>query len=138
MYDAGESHHLEIAMKTRLLPLFALVAFVGCSKVHEERSFTLLPGAFNTLHISEPLSEQKVKVVVKSDVPVNVYVILEKNIPAGKDEYEPDTIKEGVVAKEKNTMDVTLTATIPAKNAYVIYVDGANKKASVSVTINSQ
>ena len=65
-------------------------------------------------------------------------MLLDKHLPEMKDDFNPETLKEGVVAKEKNTKNSTLTATIPAKERYRIFVNGATKKASVTVKIDSQ
>jgi hypothetical protein len=124
-------------MKARLIPLVAILAVAGCSKIHEEKSFTLEAGGSHSLDISAPLSEQKVKVALTSDEPVNIYVLLSKSVE-GKTDFDPDTMKEGVLAKEKNIKSATLTATVPAKEKYLIYVDGATKKANVSVKVDSQ
>jgi hypothetical protein len=125
-------------MKLRWLALFILVPLAGCSKIHEQRSFTVEPGGSHSLQITAPLSEQKLQIVLTSDQPVNIWVVLEKNIPEGKDEFDPETLKEGVVAKEKAKTEATLTATIPAKEKFRVYIDGVKKKASVTVKIDSQ
>jgi len=128
-------------MKLRLVPVFAIFAVVGCSKVHEQRSFTLEQRAGNMLSISAPLSEQKVAVAVASDLPVDVWILLEKDVPAGeKDYFNPDEkMKTGILAKEKNTKEVTLQATIPAKEKYQIYVSNpGTKTATVTVKVDSQ
>ena len=138
MYDAGESHHLEIAMTTRLLPVLAVIAMAGCSKVHDQRSFTVEGGSSHSLMISAPVSEQKVKVVVTSDKPINVWIVLEKDVPGAKEEFDPETILSGILAKEKNTKEVTLEATIPAKENYRVYINGPTEKANVTVKIDSQ
>src|SRR5215211_6277980 len=125
-------------MRLRLIPVLAVCAFAGCSKIHEQRSFTIESGGAYTLNITAPLSEQKVKVEVTSDEPINVWVILEKDVPGGKDEFDPESLKSGVLAKEKDTKQVTLTATIPAKEKYRVYINGPAKKASVTVKVDSQ
>lgn len=128
-------------MKLRLVPVIAIFAVAGCSKVHEQRSFSLPMRGGNALSISAPLSEQKVKVVVTSDEAVDVWILLEKDVPAGdKDFFNPDEkMKTGVLAKEKNTKEATLQATIPAKENYQIYVSNpGNKTASVTVKVDSQ
>jgi hypothetical protein len=125
-------------MTLRRFAILAVVLVAGCSKVHHQTSFTLESGADRSIQISAPLSEQKIKVVATSDEPVNVWVILEKNMPSGKSEFDPETLKEGVLAKEMNTKEATLTATIPGKEAYRVYVNGAAKKANVTVKIDSQ
>lgn len=128
-------------MKLRHVAVYAIVLLAGCSKIHESRAFTLESFAGNTLSISAPLSEQKVKVAVTSDQPVNVWILLEKDVPSGgKDEFDPDkSMKSGILATEKNAKDVTLNATIPAKEKYQIYVNNpGNKTASVTVKVDSQ
>lgn len=124
-------------MRVRLIPLAFVLAFVGCSKLHEQRSFTVDAGGNHSLQISAPVSSQTVTVALTSDQPVNVWVVLEKAV-GGKEEFDPETLKEGVLAKEKNTKEATVTATVPAKEAFRIYVNGATKKASVSVKIDGK
>jgi len=127
-------------MKTRLIPLAVVLAMAGCSKIHEERTFTVDALSGHSLSITAPVSEQKVKVTLTSDQPVSVWVVLEKEAPQGdKSRFDPDTLKSGVLAKEKNTKEATLTATIPAKEAYLIYVSNPSPKdASVTVKVDSQ
>ena len=62
----------------------------------------------------------------------------DENLPEIKDDFNPEKLTEGVVAKEKNTKDSTLTATIPAKEKFRVFVNGATKKANVTVKIDSQ
>jgi uncharacterized protein YcfL len=126
-------------MNRCLIPL-ALLALAGCSKIHEQRTFTLAPLGGNTLSISAPVSEQKVTVVVSSDQPINVWVLLEKDIPPGdKGDVDPEKMTSGVLAKEKNTKDTTLSATVPAKEKYQVYVvNPGSKSASVTVKVDSQ
>ena len=128
-------------MKLRVVPYLAVLVLAGCSKIHETRPFTLKPLGGNTLSISAPLSEQKIKVAVTSDQPVNVWVLLEKDLPSeSKDDFDPDkSMKSGILAQEKNTKDATLNATIPAKERFQIYVNNpGSKPASVTVKVDSQ
>jgi hypothetical protein len=125
-------------MRARVIPVFALVVLAGCSKIHESKTFTVEPGDSYTLQVTAPLSEQKVQVVLTSDQPVNIWVLLEKDVPSGKDDFDPESIKSGILASEKAKTQATLSATIPAKEKYRVYVNGAAKKANVTVKIDSQ
>jgi hypothetical protein len=130
-------------MKMRHVPALSILLLAGCSKIHEQRSFTLEPGAGNTLSITAPLSEQKVKIAVTSDQPVDVWVLLERDLPAGgrgdRADWNPDTMTTGILAKEKKTTSATLEATIPGKEPYQIYVSNPNPKpASVTVKVDSE
>jgi hypothetical protein len=127
-------------MKFRVLTVLAVCAVAGCSKIHEQRSFTLSPLGGNSLKISAPVSEQKVKVVVTSDQPVNVWILLEKDVAEDKaGDPEPEMMKSGILAQEANAKDATLTATVPGKEAFRIYVHNpSSKTANVAVTIDSQ
>jgi len=126
-------------MRVRYLPLLAVFALTGCSKIHQQFSFTVEPGNFHTLKVSAPLSEQKLKVNMTSDQPVNIYVILDKNLPPEiKDDFDPETVKEGVLVKEKGKKDADLSVTVPAKEKFSVIVNGAGKKASITVKIDSQ
>src|SRR5260221_1280118 len=109
-------------MKIRVLPVMAVIALAGCSKVHDTRTFSVETHGGNTLSITATVSEQKLTIVLSSDLPVSIWVLLEKDVPSGsKDDFDPDTMKSGIVAKEKNTKEATLQATIPAKEKFQIY-----------------
>jgi hypothetical protein len=128
-------------MKPRLIPVLAVVVLAGCSKIHEQRSFTLEGHGGNTLSISPPVSDQKVQVAVTADQPVDVWVLLEKDVPPGnKDFFDPDAkMKSGILASEKKTREATLQATIPGKEGYQIYVSNPGEKAAnVTVKVDSQ
>ena len=125
-------------MTVRRLAFLSVVLFAGCSKVHYQTSFEVDAGGSHSVEVSAPLSQQSIKVVVTSDQPINVWVLLDKNLPEGKDDLNPETLKEGVLAKQKATKDATLTATVPGKEKYRVFVDGAAKKANVTVKIDSQ
>jgi hypothetical protein len=125
-------------MSVRRLAVIAVIAVAGCSKVHEQRSFDVEAGASHSLEITAPLSQQTVKIVATSDQPVNVWVLLDKNLGETKDDINPEKLTEGVLAKELKTKECTLTATIPGKEKYRVFVNGASTKASVTVKIDSQ
>ena len=125
-------------MKARLLPVFALIVCVGCSKIHEDRSFTVEALGSHGLEITAPVSDQKVKVVVTADKPINVCIVLDKDIPGNKDDFDPESIATSLLAKEKNTKSATLEVTIPAKEKYRVYVNGVTEKTNVTVKIDSQ
>ena len=126
-------------MKLHYVPALSILLLAGCSKIHEQRSFTLKPYGGNTLSISAPVSEQKVAVFVESDQPVNVWILLEKDVPKGdKGELEPEKMKEGVLAKELSTKVANLDVTVPAKEAFQIYVvNPGGKTAEVTVKVDS-
>src|SRR3954465_15435364 len=121
-------------MKLRAIPLLAIFALAGCSKLHDQRTFTLGIGESNSIKISPPVSEQKLKITLASDQPVNIWVVLEKDVPGGANDFDPTAMKTGVLASSKNAKDASLDATIPAKEAYRIFVNGVNQKASITVT----
>jgi hypothetical protein len=127
-------------MSRRILPLLAICLVAGCSKIHEQRSFDLKPMGGYSLHISAPVSEQKVKITVSSDQPIEVWVLLEKDIPESKkDDPEPEKMTAGVLASEKKVKDSALTATVPGKEAYCVFVQNpGNKTATVTVKVDSQ
>src|SRR5947209_19130152 len=114
-------------MKRRLLPVLVVCLLAGCSKIHEQRSFELDPADHYSLIVSAPVSEQKIRVVATSDQPINVFVILEKDVPSAKKttEFDPSTLTSGVVASQMNTKEASLDATIPAKEEFRVYLNGA-------------
>ena len=125
-------------MKWKTVSVVGLVALAGCSKIHESRSFTLEPADTNNIKVSAPIGEQKIKVTLTADNAVSVWVVLEKDVPSGKDEFDPELLGAALLASQKDATETTLTATIPAKESYRIVVNRATKKATVSVKIDSQ
>jgi len=81
-------------MKLRLIPVLVVVVLAGCSKIHEQRTYTIPPQGSNTLSITAPVSEQKLGVVVSSDQPVNVWILLEK---------DPQRVKRGMTLTRTST-----------------------------------
>jgi hypothetical protein len=128
----------EVPMKLRVIPLLAFMTLAGCAKLHEQKAFTLDIGESRSIQISAPVSEQKVKVTLASDQPVNIWIVLEKDIPGAATDFDPTTLKSGVIASSKAAKDASLDAPIPAKEAYRVFVNGAAKKASVTVTIDGK
>jgi hypothetical protein len=125
-------------MKVCRIALIGVLALAGCSKIHEKREFSLELGGMNSLVITAPLSEQKVKVILTADQPVNIYVMLDKDFPQGKEDVDLETLKTGILGTEKNTKDATLDVTVPAKEKFRIVVGGATKKTNVTVKVDSQ
>src|SRR5688572_21399032 len=91
--SAQSSSPPENAMKISRIAFAAIavvaVAVAGCSKIHEKKDFTLEPGNSHNLKITAPLSEQKLTVALTSDQPVSIWVLLEKDVPGGKDDLDP-------------------------------------------------
>jgi hypothetical protein len=127
-----------LLMRLRTIGLLAVVALAGCAKLHQQNSVSLDVGESHNIFISAPVSEQKLKVTMASDQPVNIWVVLEKDIPGGAKDFDPATLKSGIVASSKGAKEASLDATIPAKEAYRIFLNGANKKANVNVTIDGK
>ena len=126
-------------MRARYLPVFAFVFVCGCSKVHEERSFTIDPLGGHSIEVSAPLSEQTVSVQVTADNPVSVWIILGKSVTGRLDDIDPSKLTSGIITSEKDVKEAKLVATIPAKEKYVVLVNGAKKTdTKVTVKIDSQ
>ncbi|HJZ89941.1 MAG TPA: hypothetical protein VKE40_03660 [Gemmataceae bacterium] len=126
-------------MKGQLVPVVVVAALAGCSKVHEQFAFTVQAGGVHNLKVSAPLSQQTVKVEMTSDQPVSTWVVLEKEVPNGADEFDPEKLRpEAILAKQKDAKEASLTATVPAKEKFRVYINGAVKTANVTVKIDSQ
>ena len=125
-------------MKHRLAPILFVCALAGCSKIHDVRQFSVDATESKTFKISPPVSEQKLKVAMTSDQPVNVWVVLKKDVPPGKEDFDPATMKTGVLASSQMTKDANLDVTVPAQEEYWIIVNGAIKKATGTIKIDSQ
>ena len=126
-------------MKARLLPALALVALAGCSKLHVDKQYTLESFDTKYVEVSAPTSEQKLKVMMTSDEPITLTVLLVKDIPAEKGgEFDPGRMTTGTLGQKKDVKEATLDVTVPAKEMYRVYLSGAKKTAKVSVKIDEQ
>lgn len=125
----------------RMLPILCVLFLTGClkSKIHQERSFDLESGTSYSLEIDPPTGNQKIKVVVTSaDSAVDAYILLEEALTGDKQELDAAKLPEAAILdKSKNTKEATLSATIPSKKAYRIFIYSPNKKTKVTVKVDS-
>ena len=122
--------------------LFVLctAGLAGCKQsfsLEEQRTVTLT----NTLTkiIDAPSSEQRIRVhVLAADAPVHVYVFLEKDVNNDTDELvERGEKVPGQLASSIKTKEATLEVTIPAKQAYRVWITPFKHPTPVTLKINS-
>lgn len=125
----------------KLLPLFVLVLLTGCpkSRIHQEKTLNLDAGDSTELQIDGPTGNQNLKVAFKStESAINIYVLLEDQLGGKKDDLDPTKLPAGaILASEKNSKEGTISASIPAKKAYRIFVNGATKKTTVNLKLDT-
>ncbi len=121
----------------RIAPLGLVLLLAGCQgKLDIAKTYTMEPGDSQFLLVEAPAGEQKINVAVKSGgVPLNVYVV-----PGTTSAQAQQAVQENkrVLASKTKAADPTLDATVPAKQAYVIMLDGAEKPAKIEVKITSR
>lgn len=125
----------------KMLPVLCVVLLTGClkSKIHQEREFVLESGNTKALEIDAPNGNQKLKVVVTAtDASVDAYILLDEALVGDKQDLDPAKLPEAAILdKSKNTKDATLSATIPSKKAFRIFIFSPSKKTKVTVKIDS-
>ncbi|WP_020473097.1 hypothetical protein [Zavarzinella formosa] len=126
----------------RLLPVLCAVLLSGClkSKIHESRTWPLESGQSKEMQVEGPTGNQKINVkITSSDSNVDAYILLDDQLGAMTSEIDPDKLPPAAILdKSKGTKDATLSATIPAKKAYRIFVNNnASKKTTVIVKLDS-
>jgi hypothetical protein len=123
------------------LALLLLAALAGCQKVNVEKTWTIEAGGLQELTIDAPNSDQKVKVVATStESPISVYVILDKDEQAARKslEHQNDPDKALLLGTAPKAKEVTVEATVPAKNGYRVIVGFPTKKTEVKVTVTAK
>lgn len=123
--------------------LFFLVAFAvtGCQKVNLQKTVELSPlDVVAPFIVDAPSSNQSIAVVVSSSAaPVDVFVVLEKDRDAAEKALaNGGTPKDALASQLKVKNETTLTATVPAKNAYAVIVGNANVTTKVSLHIKTK
>src|SRR5262249_16083075 len=128
---------------TRRLPtgivLFALALAAGCEpRLNENRDYDLKPGETQHIIVNSVSREQKIKVTVTAkDVPVNVYICLEKNKEKAAEEFLLQKKGGAVLAEERKTEQATLEAVIPPNSEAQVTVtlaSGKTGKVNVKIT----
>jgi hypothetical protein len=130
----------------RLLPclLLLLVPLVlsGCRKVVSfEKSVTVVGGeAYQEFTIDPPPRDQKVDVTVSSaTAPVNVYVVLEKDLAAVQDSLRLEKSPANVLEKRERVQDASLEVTVPARSSFtVLLTPVGGKTAQLNLKIKSR
>jgi hypothetical protein len=116
------------------LALLALLS--GCQRLRYDKTVTVDAGNVQTISIDPPRSEQKVHVSVKSPgVPLDVYVVLDKDLPAIRETLLNQQRPEKSLASKMRSEEADLDATIPAKNGFSVLLTGAQKANSVQVKV---
>jgi hypothetical protein len=111
----------------------------GCGKFTYEKTYDVKVGGVNVINIDAPTRQQTVKVKATStnNVPISVYLVLEKGIDSvQKDllDYKPPD-KSSVLDSKEKTTEANLEAKVPAKQAYAVILAAATKDTQVTVKI---
>src|SRR4051812_19954283 len=119
-----------------VLPLALLVT--GCKqKVNQKNTFKLEPGDIKGMIVDAPKKEQKIAVSIKSDVPVDVYLIQIKGNTEDLEKLLNDPSAGAVLASKKQTQDATVEGTVPAGSKFAAVVANPKKAASVDVSVTN-
>jgi hypothetical protein len=119
------------------VPVFLILALAGCGqRLDYESTVQLDAGEVQSLGVDPPRREQRVSVTVTStSVPVDVYVVLEKDKESGKQALLDVKKPAESLASKTKTQQATLEATIPAKTGFAILLGGATKSSQVKVKV---
>lgn len=123
-----------LLLLTAMLPLTA-----GCQRLNDERTVTVPTGTIHSLEYSEPRSQQKVTIQIKSPgAPVTVYLVPKKDSEAAQNRLDQGKTPETPLAGKEKVEEATLEATVPAKTAYVLLLRADKKKAEVHVKVTGR
>ena len=125
----------------RLASLLGILAFAaaGCgpAKLRSEHTFTVPSGdeVAKIVNLTAQSVEQTVRVEVTADRPVDVFVILAKDLPKDNADYTTQKLEPKAVAVKKDATQEVLTATIPAKNDWHVIVMAGAKTLRATGTL---
>src|SRR5438045_3739725 len=88
----------------------------GCHRVHDEKSFKVIPGDVKVFEVPASTGEQKVEVQVTATTPVHVYIVPDQERQDA--ETKPTFDKSKAVEAKQNVTNDTLKATVPANKKY--------------------
>jgi hypothetical protein len=119
----------------------ALLVVAGCQSVSLEKTVTVSGGeAYQAFTIDAPRRDQKVTVTISgATAPVNVYIVLEKDLAAAQDNLKIEKPPANALDKKENVQDATLEATVPANNSYTVLLSPiGGKTAQVNLKIKGR
>ncbi|CAN5438669.1 hypothetical protein BH10PLA2_BH10PLA2_09750 [soil metagenome] len=126
-------------------PVWVIVACLvlttaGCNRrLNFERSLTMGPGDVRSFSVEAPRVQQKVTITFSSsEVPVDVYVALEKDIEAASSALQNYKAPQGILASQMKARQGSVDVTIPARTAYGVIVAGSTKDTTVQVKMTGK
>jgi hypothetical protein len=126
-------------IRTASLIGLLLLATAGCgpAKLRSEHTFTVPSGdeVGKIVNLTAQSVEQTVRVEVIADKPVDVFVILARDLPQGDSDFTTEKLEPKAVAVKKNATQEVLTATIPAKTDWHVVVLAAAKTLRATGTL---
>jgi hypothetical protein len=123
-----------------VLLVTVVLATAGCKPaLNYEKDFELKGVSDENISMPAITREQKVKVEIKTDEPVSVYVYLEKDAEAAeKDLHAKRNPSDNILSQNlKVEGTTTLEATIPARNGWIVRLSPGSKKSNVKVKITN-
>jgi len=124
-------------MRASLVLSVSVVAFLlgGCgpAKLNVTKSFNVPDGdKLADIYILPAVkAEQNVSVNVTADKPVDVYVLLSKDLPDAENKLPQDWIKVAIASKKDATSE-TLSCKIPANQEWKVFVTAGQKTAKAN------
>jgi len=123
-------------LPTASLLLILAVPLAGCqAALKDERQVEVKAGDLKSVLYEVQKRAKKVRVEVRSSgVPVDAYLVLEKDREALLQELDKSGKPSGVLAQQLKTESATLQATIPAQQAFALVLTSrGGKDATVTV-----
>lgn len=120
-----------------------LVGLAGCGQpLNYEKDDSVEPTEVKEYPVDPPRSQQQVEAKVTSkEHKISAYLVLEENSSKVKatllNDKEPDS--KLVLSKQDNVTEASISATIPAKTGYSLFVKNkTGKKASIHVQMKGK
>jgi hypothetical protein len=116
------------------------LTLAGCNKaLNFQKTLEVGPGEIKSFTVDAPRQNQKLTVTFKSSVtPVDVYIVLEKDLELVSKELQDYKKPGAVLNKLEKSKEGTVSADIPAKAEFGVIVTGAVKDTSVEVKLTSK
>ena len=117
----------------------ALLIPAGCQKLSDEKTADIGPeGGLYSLRYEGPRGKELVRVEVSSaGAPVDVYLVLEKDVAAAERSLAAKQSPAEVLDKKEKATEATLEGAIPGKQAFRVLIHSA-QAATVTVRTKNQ
>jgi hypothetical protein len=129
---------MSFRIPTACILLPGLLLLAGCQRLDTSATWKLETGDVYSLQIEPARGEQKVTATITASSPVTACLVLDNDFPAAREALQNDKAPSNPLDCKEKATDITLTATVPARQRYCLVVGSARKETEVKVKVTGR